>query len=101
MIITVFKSVENRKMMYRRLLTSALLLTLLSIWSCNNNSTPEEYNHKALDPALLHQATEQLTDVIVYDIFKPPVASRVYAYTYLAAYEVLRNHFPEYPNTSR
>lgn len=83
--------------MIKRLLTSVLLLTFLSLWSCNNDSTPEEYNHKASDPALLHQLTEQLTDVIVYDIFKPPVASRVYAYTYLAAYEVLRNQFPEYP----
>jgi len=37
----------------------------------------------------LHRAQKALTDVMVYDIFSPPVASRVYAYTNIAAYEVL------------
>ncbi|HEY5691205.1 MAG TPA: vanadium-dependent haloperoxidase [Cyclobacteriaceae bacterium] len=34
----------------------------------------------------------QLTDVIVHDIFSPPVASRIYAYASVAAYEVLALH---------
>lgn len=38
----------------------------------------------------LHQAVSNLTDVIVYDIFSPPQASRVYAYASIAAYETLR-----------
>lgn len=37
----------------------------------------------------LHRAQKALTDVIVHDIFSPPVASRIYAYTNLAAYETL------------
>src|SRR4051812_10218956 len=41
------------------------------------------------DAAPLHRAQKALTDVIVHDIFSPPVASRIYAYTNLAAYEVL------------
>jgi hypothetical protein len=43
------------------------------------------------DAELLHSAMDQLTDVIVYDIFSPPQASRVYAYASVAAYETLRN----------
>lgn len=39
----------------------------------------------------LHVAAQQLTDVIVYDIFSPPQASRVYAYASIAAYEALRH----------
>lgn len=39
-----------------------------------------------LQPACVHR----LTDVIVYDIFTPPVASRIYAYSNLAWYEALR-----------
>jgi len=39
---------------------------------------------------LLHAAVKQLTNVIVYDIFSPPQASRVYAYASVAAYETLR-----------
>ncbi|WP_229598086.1 vanadium-dependent haloperoxidase [Runella aurantiaca] len=36
-----------------------------------------------------HQAHQLLTDVIVTDILTPPVASRVYVYAHLAAYETL------------
>jgi len=32
---------------------------------------------------------KNLTDIIVHDIFSPPVASRIYAYPSIAAYEVL------------
>ena len=48
------------------------------------------------DAELLHDAVKQLTDVIVYDIFSPPQASRVYAYSSVAAYEVLRQGQPGY-----
>ena len=40
--------------------------------------------------SLQHQCVHRLTDVIVYDIFTPPVASRIYAYSNLAYYEALR-----------
>ncbi|MCW3091237.1 MAG: phosphatidic acid phosphatase [Ferruginibacter sp.] len=43
------------------------------------------------DATPLHRAQKALTDVIVHDIFSPPVASRIYAYTNIAAYEVLVN----------
>ncbi len=36
-----------------------------------------------------HQAQDQLTSVMVHDIFSPPLASRVYAYANIAAYEIL------------
>lgn len=42
------------------------------------------------DATPLHDAVKQVNDVIVYDIFSPPQASRVYAYASVAAYEVLR-----------
>ena len=48
------------------------------------------------DAELLHAAMQQLTDVIVYDIFSPPQASRVYAYATVAAYEALRHGHPGY-----
>ncbi len=41
------------------------------------------------DAAPLHRAQKALTDVIIHDIFSPPVASRIYAYTNMAAYEIL------------
>jgi PAP2 superfamily len=44
----------------------------------------------------LHTAVQQLTNVIVYDIFSPPQASRVYAYASVAAYEALRHRDSTY-----
>ena len=41
------------------------------------------------DAQPLHRAQKALTAVIVHDIFSPPVASRIYAYANIAAYEVL------------
>jgi hypothetical protein len=43
------------------------------------------------DAQALHTAVAQLTSVIVYDIFSPPQASRVYAYASVAAYEAVRH----------
>jgi hypothetical protein len=48
------------------------------------------------DAQLLHTAVRELTNVIVYDIFSPPQASRVYAYASIAAYETLRQADPVY-----
>jgi hypothetical protein len=38
---------------------------------------------------LLHRAEKALTRVIVHDIFSPPVASRIYLYANVAAYETV------------
>ena len=39
------------------------------------------------DPEYLHRLVKEVTDVIVHDIYSPPVASRIYAYVTIAAYE--------------
>jgi hypothetical protein len=51
-----------------------------------------------LDPVkMLINNEDQLTQVIIYDVFTPPVASRIYVYSSIAAYEAIR--FSK-PNTS-
>ncbi len=47
---------------------------------------------------LQHQCVKRLTDVIVYDIFSPPVASRIYTYSNLAFYEAV--HFKDSSSNS-
>ncbi len=37
----------------------------------------------------IHRAIKQVTDVMVYDIYSPPVTSRTYAYISVAGYEAL------------
>jgi len=48
------------------------------------------------DADVLHNNMDQLTQVIIYDVFTPPVASRIYGYTSLASYEAMRYADPKY-----
>ncbi len=63
------------------------ICALIIFSSCK--STDPNYKTKLDDPTRLHQSMKQLTDIIVYDIFSPPVASRIYAYASIGAFEVL------------
>lgn len=53
--------------------------------SCSKDDNA--WRAKAEDPEFLHRSVKQVTDVIVHDIFSPPVASRIYTYMSVAAYE--------------
>jgi len=46
----------------------------------------------------LPEWNNKLTQVIISDIFTPPVCSRIYAYTNIAAYEALRQGYKNYPS---
>ena len=50
--------------------------------------------NKLNDASLFHWAMQSLSDIIVYDIFSPPVASRVYLYPSIAAYELMAKNMP-------
>jgi hypothetical protein len=64
--------------------TFATTLILL-ITGCNNN------NNKHMSGVdILHGNQDKLTQVIIYDVFTPPVASRLYVYSSLAYYEAIR-----------
>jgi len=56
----------------------------------------EQKQVKIDDAAVIHQNEDELTQIIIYDVFSPPVASRIYAYTSLAAYEAIRFAKPGY-----
>ena len=72
-------------------------IVLLGLSSCQPKATPEEYNAKAADPQLLYDCSKTLTTIMIHDIFKPPVASRIYSYAYMATYEALRPGYSTYP----
>ena len=52
--------------------------------------TPEDY----------HALIDKVTDIMVHDIFSPPVASRVYVYPNIAAYQVLNGYEGNYKSLS-
>lgn len=81
-----------------------LFFSILLLTSCNENKTSQQkkeipsqnINLKIDDADILHQSVKALSSVIIEDIFVPPVSSRIYAYATLAAYEALRNGYPDY-----
>lgn len=71
-------------------------LLIIFLFACCN---PKSNDRSLLtDTDVLHRNQHQLTEVIIYDVFSPPVASRIYAYTSLAAYEAIRFGDKNYPS---
>jgi hypothetical protein len=64
---------------------SAIIIALLSLTSCQ-----KKHLHKLSNVEIIHDNQDQLTQVIIYDVFSPPVASRLYVYSSLASYEAIR-----------
>ena len=71
--------------------TIQVLLCCTLLFGCNEKNKPV-----INDTEVLHQNEDQLTQIIIYDVFSPPVASRIYAYTSLASYEAIRFAKPGY-----
>ncbi|SFR38832.1 PAP2 superfamily protein [Robiginitalea myxolifaciens] len=64
-----------------KLITIVLVVLLVS---CGKEPEPID-----ISPEHFHASVDRLTDIMVHDIFSPPVASRVYAYPNIAAYEIM------------
>jgi len=64
--------------------------------SANYNKNREAKPFNVNDATILRTNQKRLTDLIIYDVFTPPVAARIYTYTSLAAYEAVRFSKPGY-----
>jgi hypothetical protein len=67
-----------------------LAIITLAFFSLNACQSPAPKPALLSDEEYLHRAEKKLTDIIITDIFTPPVASRVYVYPLLAAHEAGR-----------
>ncbi|MCK6617909.1 MAG: vanadium-dependent haloperoxidase [Cyclobacteriaceae bacterium] len=65
----------------------SVLLCIVLLAGCTGGN--KNYQPIANNAEFLHRSIKAITDRIVYDIFSPPVASRIYAYTCVAAYEAV------------
>ena len=70
---------------------SSLVLFFVGCETPNPN-----FQEEAKNADFYHRSMKKLTDVIVHDIFSPPVASRIYAYPNIAAFEALVHDYPDY-----
>lgn len=84
------------KIISKKFLIGVLVCFTLIFSACKENKA---YKDQLNDPELFHAAMKKLTDVIVYDIFSPPVASRVYMYPSVAAYSVMQKAYPDKYNS--
>jgi hypothetical protein len=69
----------------KQILVKLTVLCML-LASCSS-AKKEDWKIVVQDPELVHGAVKQVTDVIVHDIFSPPVAARIYTYMSVAGYE--------------
>lgn len=83
--------------MLKPLVYIIFLIGLSGLAGCTRAKS-EKHDSRAMaaSPELFHETAEHLTNLIIHDIFKPPVASRIYVYTNIAAYETLRQQYPDY-----
>lgn len=73
-------------MIHRYLVVAMVFATLFA--SCKQDHQASAKVEISTD--LLHESMEKVTDIIIHDIFSPPVASRIYSYASIAAYEAGR-----------
>lgn len=78
---------------YRHLI---IFFTLLIFNACEKDV---RYQDRLEDPELFRQAMGTLTDIIVHDIFSPPVASRIYMYPAIGAYQIMHQKLPDQYNS--
>lgn len=88
--------------MYKTNLIKALFLFLsISIlWASCEKKNPN-FQKEAADAEYLHRSMLYLTSVIKHDLFPPMIASRIYAYAHVAAYEALDANTEGYQSLSK
>lgn len=75
---------------------SIIILLLLGTVFFSCQTANPEWKQDTAKPEFLHNTLQAITDVIVHDIFSPPVASRIYTYSNIAAYEAMVPGNPGY-----
>ena len=75
-------------------ITSLFFIAVL-LFSCKKELKPITITQEDF-----HASVDKVTEVMVHDIFSPPVASRIYAYPNIGAYEILAKNHPDYNTLS-
>jgi len=70
-----------------------LLALLIPLFLLNSCAKKERITISADD---YHNSVDEVTLIMVHDIFSPPVASRIYAYPNIAAYEIIAQNDSTY-----
>ncbi|WP_422083312.1 vanadium-dependent haloperoxidase [Ulvibacterium sp.] len=71
----------------------AMCITSVLWVSCGTQKKEEPIN---ISPEELHASVDKVTEIMIHDIFSPPVASRIFAYPNVAAYEIIAQGNDDY-----
>ncbi|MGB3607582.1 MAG: phosphatidic acid phosphatase, partial [Psychroserpens sp.] len=81
--------------MYKQILF--LLFVFCMVCSCEKDTKPDlEKTPISVTTDDFHNSVDKVIEVMVHDIFSPPVASRVFAYPNIAAYEIIAQNDTAY-----
>ncbi len=80
----------------RKLVLSLMFLSVTFSCSTVQRESGEDWRISTRNPEFIHSSVKQVTDVIVHDIFSPPVAQRIYTYMTVAGYEALIHQDNQY-----
>ena len=61
-----------------------VLVSIALLTACAKKSEPI-----VISPNELHNSIDKVVEIMIHDIFSPPVASRIFAYPNIAAYEII------------
>ena len=75
----------------KKIISSLCVIILLS--SCSDKTIEEPL---VISPEELHASVDKVTEIMIHDIFSPPVASRVFVYPNIAAYEIVALNNDDY-----
>lgn len=75
----------------KKIFLTVLMASVMAFTACD--SGVKELN---IESDVYHQTMDKLSEIIVHDIFSPPVASRIYAYPSIAMYEILAKNDASY-----
>ncbi len=87
---------KKNQYMLSRFLFLFFWVFILFVSSCGDRFAERNFEWDESDAEGIHLAMKVITDIMVSDIFSPPVASRVYAYASVAAYETVVHKFEDY-----
>lgn len=73
---------------------SAVVLAII-FFSCSPEKQPSNEPIKVTAEDL-HTSIDKVVEIMIHDIFSPPVASRIFAYPNIAAYEIIAQVNPDY-----
>ena len=73
---------------------SAIFIIIFSL-SCSQEK-PQSNEPITVTAEDLHSSIDKVVEIMIHDIFSPPVASRIFAYPNIAAYEIVAQVNPEY-----